>query len=293
MHSRRSFLLQAGFALWTLTLSTRPTAAATLESFRGQEKFKQILARAEADNWKALPIGELMGKIALQFEGTPYKSDTLELSLDKEICSANLDCLDCVTFFETTLCFARMLKHGGKTPTDLLKEIAFTRYRDGKVGDFATRLHYTSDWFADNTAKGVIKPLFDLPGSEPFKQQVNIMSSHPGRQMLTQTALVDKIKQSESAINARSLKFTPLDKVAAIEPLLLTGDIVGICTSRSGLDISHTGLILCTADGVRHFMDASSKPSSMKVTIEPGPIHGAINWSKGLTGLMLARPLEP
>jgi hypothetical protein len=52
-------------------------------------------------------------------------------------------------------------------------------------------------------------------------------------------------------------------------------------------------LILRDDQGVAHFMDASSKKSRMRVTIEPGPISAVLNWSKNLTGAMFARPLEP
>lgn len=82
--------------------------------------------------------------------------------------------------------------------------------------------------------------------------------------------LVGKIRRQEKAISARKfLKFIPADKIASVEPLLKTGDIVGLCTNVAGLDVSHTGLIYRTEDGVPHFMDASSEKSSRKGTIEP------------------------
>ncbi len=121
------------------------------------------------------------------------------------------------------------------------------------------------------------------------------MTSHPEsyRQLLAHPHLMLKIRRQEDLINGRSLKYLPLDKVAGAEPLLKTGDIVGVCTDIPGVDIAHTGLIIRDSEGVVHFMDASSKKSKMKVTLEPGPISQTLNWSKNLTGLMLARPLEP
>ena len=85
----------------------------------------------------------------------------------------------------------------------------------------------------------------------------------------------------------------PMDKLKGAEPLLQTGDIVGVCTTASGIDIAHTGLVYVDENGVRHFMDASSSKSKMKVTLETGPISETLNWSKKLTGAMFARPLEP
>lgn len=234
-----------------------------------------------------------MGKIAHEFEGTPYKPGTLELSNDKEICSVNLTGLDCVTFFETTLDFARMLKNGGKTPADLLKEVQFTRYRGGVKGDYTSRLHYTSDWFYDNQKKGTVKILGDLPGAEDYKPNVHFMSEHPQSypQLVAHPELVAKIKKFESLINSRTLKYVPIDKISAVESSLKTGDIVGVCTSTPGLDITHTGIVVCDENSVPHFMHASSSRTNYKVMIKPGPMSTALAWTKTNTGALFARPL--
>jgi hypothetical protein len=276
-----------------------PTPVEQPVTFRGESKFCNIVNKAKENNWRALPIGELMGKIADMLEGTPYVASTLELSPDVELCSANLDELDCVTFFETTLGLARMIKKGGETQKDLLAEIQLTRYRGGSVGDYASRLHYTSDWLADNESKQTVEVLSKLPGAEKFPQKVNFMSSHPAsyKQLAAHPELVKKIKQRENEINARTLMYVPLDKVADAEAHLQTGDIVGICTNVPGLDISHTGLVIRDKDGVPHFMDASSQKKNMKVTLEPGPISKYMTESnersQKIIGLVFARPLEP
>lgn len=271
-------------------------ASEKLQVIKGDEKFQQIKEKAKSENWSALPIGDLMGKIAKELEGTPYVGGTLELSADREVCSVNLDELDCVTFFESTLNLARMLKNGGSTNRDLLREVQNTRYRGGSVGDYSSRLHYTSDWLFDNEKKGVVKVLNDLPGAVLFTQKVGFMSTHVGsyKQLAAHPKLVEKMKRQEKTINTRKfLTFVPAGKVASVEPLLKTGDIVGLCTDVSGLDISHTGIIYRTEDGVAHFMDASSKKANMKVTIEPGPISQAVKDRKDFTGVVFARPLEP
>jgi hypothetical protein len=264
------------------------------QNFKGEDVFKRIVSKAAAENWKALPIGELIGKIAMEFQGTPYVGFTLELSRDTESCVVNLKGLDCVTFFEDSLCMARMIKQGKSSPDDLIAEVRLTRYRGGKMGDFTTRLHYTTDWFVDNERKGVVKILTpELPGAEPFTQKVGIMSLHPEnyRQLAAHPELIPAIKTFEDEINARSLKYLPMDKILGAEHLLQTGDIVGVCTTAEGIDIAHTGLCIKDEQGVVHFMDASSARSRMKVTLEPD-IGKCLNWSPKLTGIMIARPLE-
>jgi hypothetical protein len=266
-----------------------------MQHFDGQDIFTRIVNQAATDKWSQLPMGELIGKIAMELKGTPYVGFTLELSKDKEYCVVNLKGLDCVTFFEDSLCMARMLKKGKSTPQDLLAEVQTTRYRDGKMGDFTSRLHYTTDWLVDNEAKGVVKILTpELPGAAPFTQKVGIMSQHPEnyRQLQAHPELLAAIRQMEDRINARSLKYLPMNKLAGAEHLLQTGDIVGVATTETGIDIAHTGLCIKDEQGIVHFMDASSSRRNMKVTLEP-QISTCLNWSSKLSGVMFARPLEP
>ncbi len=297
---RREFFRYA--AIGTFSLLSYSALAATIagvpanrRKFDGEDIFQRIVAKARANNWTKLPIGELMGKIARELEGTPYVGFTLETSKDQESCVVNLAGLDCVTFFEDTLCIARMLKRGKSKPEDLLAELQYTRYRGGKMGDFTTRLHYTTDWFVDNEKKGVVKILAPtLPGAEPFTQKVGIMSQRPAnyRQLAAHPDLVPTIQKLEEQINARPLMFVPLDKLAEAESHLQTGDIVGVATMEPGIDIAHTGLCIKDEQGVVHFMDASSSKAHYRVTFEEGPISKAFHWSKKLTGAMFARPLE-
>ncbi|HEY9731305.1 MAG TPA: N-acetylmuramoyl-L-alanine amidase-like domain-containing protein [Drouetiella sp.] len=257
--------------------------------------FNRIMTRANKENWKQLPIGELMGKVARELEGTAYVGGVLDRNKQQEICTVDLSALDCVTFFESTLDLARTIKKGGSKPADLTREVSFTRYRGGKPTNYTSRLHYTTDWFHDNEHKHVVEPLQKLPGAAPFRQKVGFMSSHPQSYsvLVANPEFVSIIKKQEVAINKRHLNYIPLNKIAGIEPLLKTGDIVGICTDLPGLDIVHTGIIFRDQAGVPHFMDASSKKSNMKVTIESGPISGTAGYSPHNIGIMLARPLEP
>ena len=291
---RNALLGTVGFAgLSALTLNADELPASP-EKFVGREVFDRIIKKAAEGNWKTLPMGELIGKIALELKDTPYVGFTLEISKDREDCVVNLKGLDCVTFFEDSLCMARMIKRGKGSPDDLIAEVKSTRYRGGKMGDFTTRLHYTTDWFADNEQKGIVKILTpELPGAETFTQKVGIMSAHPEnyRQLKAHPELIPAIRATEEKINARPMKYLPMAKLVAAEHLLQTGDIVGVCTSAEGIDIAHTGLCIKDEQGTVHFMDASSSRAKMKVTLE-SQISKSLNWSPKLTGVMFARPLE-
>src|SRR4051812_6747187 len=96
------------FACFLLACSSALQATLPFETvFRGRTKFDQLVAQAPA--WKALPIGDRVAAVGRAMAGTPYKGFTLEIDDQVEAPSVNFDGLDCWTFFETSLAFARML----------------------------------------------------------------------------------------------------------------------------------------------------------------------------------------
>jgi len=258
----------------------------------GEETFERLLAQARESGWIEWPIGERMGAIGMTLRETPYVDGTLELHEDREVCSVNLIGLDCVTFFESALALARMLRRGGSTPEALLTEVTFTRYRGGKLTDYASRLHYMSDWFFDNDAKRVIRQITrELPGAARFTKRVGFMSAHPEayRQLKANPALVRKILRVEADINGRAMHYLPKEKVAAASAALMTGDIVGITTTIDGLDCSHAGLCYRDVDGVLRLLHAST---THRAVVLDETLATYLSGVKTHTGIMVARPQE-
>ena len=76
--------------------------------------------------------------------------------------------MDCWTFFEIALGFARMLDEPAQnwTPERLLHYIELDRYRGGQcTGEYLSRLHYLEDWLYDNDRRGLVENLTrDLGG---------------------------------------------------------------------------------------------------------------------------------
>jgi hypothetical protein len=257
------------------------------EAFIGQEVFDRLIQT----KWKSRKVGELTGEVAMSLIGTPYLGGTLELYYDKEVCCANLRGLDCVTLYETALCFARMYLRGSRKPDDLLREITLTRYRDGKLDGYLSRLHYTSDWIYDNDRKRVVSDITPtLPGAVRMIKRFDFMSTHPNSysQLKANPDLAKRIAAIEDKISKRNPWYVPNEGVAAIEPLLQTGDIVGIATSADGLDCSHTGLVYIDDAGVCRFLNASSVK---KEVVLGERLSGYANKYKKNLGVMIARPL--
>jgi hypothetical protein len=173
-----------------------------------------------------------------------------------------------------------------------MKEVAYTRYRTGKVTDYASRLHYTTDWFYDNEEKRVVKSITrELPGALPFTHKINFMSTHPAsyRQLKANPKLVPVIAEVEKRLNSRNMFYVPKEKVLGVEPHLQTGDIVGITTTIDGIDCSHTGLCYRDEQKTLRFLHASL--TKKEVTLDVSLSDYLAGVSKH-TGIMVVRPVE-
>jgi len=296
MMNRRNFLKNASSAMLAIPLAgvARFPFAPTDESprtFSGEQTFDRLMVLADQRKWRELPIGRMIGEIGLELRGVPYVGSTLELYDDREVCSVNLLGLDCVTFFESALGFARMLTHGETSPAALLEHVAYTRYRGGKVTDYASRLHYTSDWFYDNEEKHVVRGITrELPGAVRFTAPVNFMSTHPDsyKQLKANPKLVPAIAETERLINGRSMYYVPKAAVKDAEPKLETGDIIGITTTIAGIDCSHTGLCYRDEKGTLRLLHASL--TKKQVTLDDELSAYLAGVSKH-TGIMVVRPV--
>jgi N-acetylmuramoyl-L-alanine amidase-like len=260
--------------------------------FEGRDVFDRLLARSRERRWIELPIGERIGAIGMALRQTPYVASTLELYDDREVCSVDFRGLDCVTFFELALALARMLKRGERTPEALLAEVTFLRYRGGQVTDYASRLHYLTDWFSDNQTKRVVRLVtLELPGAERFTRRVNFMSTHPGayRQLKASPDQRAKIALREAEINARTMYYVPRDGVATAQRLLLTGDIIGITTTIDGLDCAHSGVCYRDEAGIPRLLHASTTRNAVVLDEDLATYVASVRTH---SGIMVARPLE-
>ena len=124
------------------------------------------------------PINEVIVEIGKNFLETEYVAHTLEKEGDEQLV-INLTGLDCTTFLETALTFARCIKKGKTSIDDYQKELTLIRYRDGKINQYPSRLHYFSDWIYNNQQKGIVKDISKEIGGKKIKFSVNFMSENP------------------------------------------------------------------------------------------------------------------
>ena len=265
--------------------------------FKGRDQFDRLVSQARANNWASLPIGERTATVGKALLGTRYRSFTLEIDDHIEAPSVNFNGLDCWTFFEISLGFARMLDSPPEnwTPENLLRQVERDRYRDGRcTGEYLSRLHYLEDWLADNDRRGLVRDLTRSLGgtSVPHAAREMTMGWHSYRYLKANRALLKPLASMEARVSSRPLYQIPKSRVASIESKLQSGDIIGI-VSRDGrlFGTSHVGLALRTSDGVLHFMHASSPRNYGKVVID-SRLSSYLYRYGSHTGILVARPTQ-
>ena len=236
------------------------------------------------------PINEVVVAIAKSFIGTDYAANTLDAT-GKEQLVVNLQTLDCVTFYENSLVLARCIKKNKLIFDDYKKELQFVRYRGGVINGYASRLHYTSDYFFDNVNKSVLKDMTKELGGVPFKKKINFMSTHPDLylQLKNSSENVKEIKKIEDEMNARTMYHIPKAKVKRIASQIKDGDIIGITTTINGLDCTHTGIAI-RQNKKLHLLHAPVPGS--KVQITDLPLSDYLARIKKDEGIIVARPVE-
>jgi hypothetical protein len=266
--------------------------------FKESGQFERLVQQARSNNWKSLPIGERTAVVGQALVGTRYKSFTLEIDNRIESPSVNFNGMDCWTFFEIALGFARMLEEpeGNWTPERLLHYIEIDRYRDGEcTGEYLSRLHYLEDWLADNNRRGLVEDLTSQLGgvSVPHSAREMTQGWRHYRYLAKNRSLLGPLARMEARVSARPLYQIAKSRVASIESKLKTGDVIGIIShDRGGLySTSHVGLALRTSDGVLHFMHASAPHNYAHVVVDTRLSNYLARYHTD-TGILVARPLR-
>lgn len=264
--------------------------------FKGQDRFERLVSLAQAENWRALPIGERTARVGQALLGTPYVNYTLEIDDHIEAPSVNLNGLDCWTFYEVSLGFARMLrmKDGDYRPEDLLAMIELERYRDGHcTGSFLSRMHFLEEVFANNGARGLsVNPTRQM-GGVPLHRNITEMTSawRSYRYLRNNRELLPAMVRIQERVSALPVYHIPRDRVAAAERYIQTGDIIAITSRDHSGYTSHVGMAVRKADGV-HFMHATSKRDLGRKIVLDTRISKYLKGSSDHFGIIVYRPLD-
>ena len=236
--------------------------------------------------------GDLMVKSATFFLNTPYVGHTLEVGGDGERLVINLRELDCTTFMETCLALSRAVAAGTSDFDSYCRQLQLIRYRGGRIDGYTSRLHYTTDWIADNTAKGIVEEVSRLAGGKPFPLQLSYMTAHSDAytHLKGHPDRIAFMREVEKRLNAQGgYYYIPKQEISENQHAIRSGDMIGFTTSMEGMDISHIG-IAYWQDGVLTFIHASS--TAKKVIVNPESLSDYCAGVKSNTGIRVVRIIK-
>jgi hypothetical protein len=222
------------------------------------------------------------------FMGIPYVAHTLEVN-DKEQLVVNTRQLDCTTLVENVVALTRCANRGEKTFGAFCKQLRQLRYRQGKLTDYTSRLHYFSDWIDDNTKKGLVSEVQQPTTVFTAVQTLNInyMSTHAKsyKALAAHPEFIKVIANQEKSLTGHKYRYIPKDKVVdspALRQVIHDGDIIAITCSKPGLDIAHLGFAVWREDGL-HLLNASQlhkmvveEPMTLGEYLKQHPTHTGI-----------------
>ena len=260
--------------------------------------FEAKIRWALSEGLDTVPYPAAIAAIGRSFVGTAYVPQTLEVE-GPEGLVINFRGLDCVTFVENSIALARFLKVGGGNllPRRSDAEIAYARllaelrYRGGVLDGYPSRLHYFSEWIADNAEKGLLVDISGQLGGVRDMEPVDFMSTHPDayRQLADQAALA-AVRANETELTARGRTFVPEARIAEIADQIRDGDVIAATSTVAGLDVVHTGFALWV-DGSLRLLHAPLVGDSVEIsTVTLAERIGSIG---GQDGIIVARPLAP
>ncbi|UCD60954.1 MAG: DUF1460 domain-containing protein [Flavobacteriaceae bacterium] len=270
------------FFLLSVTARSQQLICSDQDRIAFDSKIKEINHLNQPD------FGDTMILVGKTFLGLPYVAKTLEIG-ESEALVVNLQGMDCTTYVENVLAFSVLLKKDSMNFDSFVNTLENIRYKDGVLDGYASRLHYFSEWIANNEKKGLLEDITLATGGIEIKKEINFMSTHRDLYpFLADDENFDKIKASENSLNHQPICILPQNQIEENEDLIKNGDIIALTTSIQGLDITHTGIAIREKDGRIHLLHASS---SGKVEISELPLSEYLKKIKKNTGIMVARPL--
>ena len=226
---------------------------------------------------------------ARSFLGVPYVAGTLEGEGEERLV-VNTDSLDCTTFVELSVARWRAWKSDSVSFEEQVRNL---RYRNGAVDGYLSRLHYFTDWVAENAHRGVWYEL--APGENEGVWRcdtltISFMSKHlQSYPYLKENAwAVDSMKTIESRyadfpvcyIDKQFLNLPP----SALP--IRNGDILALVTTLEGLDVTHLGFAVWKDDAL-HLMHASMTHG--RVVVDERTLYDCLKARKSCPGVRVVR----
>ncbi len=225
-----------------------------------QPKSRSLVVLKMADvPTDTIPLCTRLISKAMTHLSKPYLAHTLDKS-DVEQLTIRMDGFDCTTLVETVIAQAL-------DSAQIEDHIKMTRYRNGTILDYASRIHYFTEWIYENQKNGFVKDVTSgFSCSKPFVRKINFMTQHRSRYpQLRSDTIFNKIRAMEHAINTYKWHYIPKQNLASCEKDIKHGDIIAITSNVPGLDIAHLGFAFRKGNNL-YLLHASTDEKKVVIT---------------------------
>jgi len=243
------------------------------------------------------PLGTAAVRVGELARGTPYEAYTLEAYLRAggdptrtEPLTLSLTRFDCVSLVESCLAVARSARSISDTSEwDMFAfEIERMRYRGGKRGSYASRLHYFSEWISDGARRGLLQDIAPSLGAEDDTRPLRFMTEHrKSYTALADDRVFEQIATMERSLDGQPRHVIPTARIASVADRIQTGDVLGFATSIPGLDVTHSAFAYRDPNNVLRVLHAPLSGGAVEVSHYELPDYVAA--IKRSTGILLAR----
>ena len=282
----------------------RSPETAMPEQRRDDEDRRRLTAwanslRAENLSRPETPVGRAATRVGELAIGTPYVAFTLEEYIRAggdptatEPLTLSLTKFDCVSLVESCLAISRVADDTAPPAWErFASEMERMRYRGGVRRDYASRLHYFSEWISDGARRGLLRDiageLGGIEDSRPLRFMTEHRSSYPA---LANDAVFAEIGAMERRLDASPRRVVPTSRIPDVSDRIESGDVLAFATSIPGLDVTHSAFAYRDDAGVLRVLHAPLSGGSVEITTSTLPEYvGAIRRS---TGILVARPLR-
>lgn len=209
-----------------------------------------------------------------------------------ETLDTTVDAFECVSFIESTLAVARCAWESEPTASCFAHELEATRYRSGRMGDYASRLHYFIDWIGDNASRGRLVNMTASLGGEPVQKDFFYITervlerSDMKKEELT--LLTREMQTTEARLSATTHAVLTRQSAPPVLSRLEDGDLVAFVWERPGLLVHHAGFVYW-ANGTPRLLHASSFHGRVVITVRD--VTNYLLRRPERRGVIVARPI--
>lgn len=221
------------------------------------------------DNASDASGSELSDIISRQFLDVPYGANTLIGSAtEAEQLVVDLQEVDCFTYAD----YVEALKRSDDRE-EFIDNLTTVRYKNGVV-DFLDRKHFFTDWSA--SAPAIATDITKSLSANSIQSTKHLNEKDSGGAYLPGLPVVP-----------RTVSYIPSGSVdSSVIGRLQTGDYIGAYAEDGGLDVTHVGIFVDTADGPV-LRNASSLSENNKVVDS-----SLLDYLSTVPGMVVLRPVR-